>query len=96
MVSQEITQEYLLAVVAKYKSKFMPSKIVEYLGFIIDSEKMVTYLSDQKKRKIYVKCCIIPAKPKLMRRKFACFIGTLTSSFLGNHFGPLYYSQVKI
>ena len=29
------------------KSKFIPSKIVEYLGFIIDSEKMITYLSDQ-------------------------------------------------
>ena len=31
------------------KSKFIPAKIVEYLGFIIDSEKMITYLSDQKK-----------------------------------------------
>ena len=27
------------------KSKFIPAKIVEYLGFIIDSEKMITYLS---------------------------------------------------
>ena len=33
------------------KSKFIPSKIVEYLSFIIDSEKMITYLSDQKKTK---------------------------------------------
>ena len=31
------------------KSKFIPAKIVEDLGFIIDSEKMITYLSDQKK-----------------------------------------------
>ena len=31
------------------KSKFIPAKIVEYLGFITDSEKMMTYLSDQKK-----------------------------------------------
>ena len=29
------------------KSKFIPSKIVEYLGFIIESEKMITYLTDQ-------------------------------------------------
>ena len=31
------------------KSKFILAKIVEYLGFITDSEKMITYLSDQKK-----------------------------------------------
>ena len=29
------------------KSKFIPGKIVEYLGFIIDSANMITYLSDQ-------------------------------------------------
>ena len=73
------------------KSKFIPAKIVEYLGFIIDSEKMITYLSDQKTQQIYEKCCIIPMKPKLTIREFASFIGTLTSSFPGNQFGPLYY-----
>ena len=73
------------------KSKFIPAKIVEYLGFIIDSEKMITYISDQKKQKIYEKCYIIPMKPKLTIREFASFIGTLTSSFPGNQFGPLYY-----
>ena len=30
-------------------------------------------------------------KPKLTIREFASFIGTLTSSFPGNQFGPLYY-----
>ena len=64
---------------------------MEYLGFIIDSEKMITYLSDQKKQKTYEKCCIIPMKPKLPIRKFASFIGTLRSSFPRNQFGPLYY-----
>ena len=32
------------------KSKFISGKIVEYLGFIIDSEKMITFLSDQKNK----------------------------------------------
>ena len=58
------------------KSKLIPSKIVEYLGFIIDSEKMIIYLSDQKNQKIYEKCCIIPTKPKLTIRELASFIGT--------------------
>ena len=33
------------------KSKLIPAKKAQYLDFIIDSEKMVTYLSDQKKQK---------------------------------------------
>ena len=78
-------------VIHPHKSKFIPAKIVEYLGFIIDSEKMITYQSDQKKQKIYEKCCIIPMKPKLTVGEFASFIGTLTPSFPGNQFGPLYY-----
>ena len=77
-------------VIHRDKSKFIPAKIVKYLDFIIDSEKMITYLSDQKKQKIYDKCCSIPTKPKLTIREFASFIGTLTSSFPGNQFGPLY------
>ena len=76
------------------KSKFIPAKIVEYLGSIIDSEKMITYLSDQKKQKLYEKCYIIPTKPKLTIREFASFIGTLTSSFPGNQFGRLYYRTI--
>ena len=78
------------------KNKFIPAKIVEYLAFITDSEKIITYLSDQKKRKIYEKCCIIPTKPRLTIREFASFIGTLTSSFPGSQFGPLYNSHIKI
>ena len=64
--------------------------MVEYLSFVIDSEKMITYLSDQKNQKIYEKCCAIPTKPKLAIREFASFIGTLTSSYPGNQFGLLY------
>ena len=55
---------------------------------------MVNYLSDQKKQKTYEKCCIIPTKPKFTIREYANFIGTLTSSFPGNQFGPLYYRAI--
>ena len=61
------------------KNKFIPAKVVEYLGFINYSEKIVTE-----------KCCIIPTKPKLTMRELASLIGTLTSSFPRNQFGPLY------
>ena len=72
------------------KSKFIPAKIVEYLGFIIDSEKMIAYLPDQNKQK----SCIVPMKPKFTTREFASFIGTLTSFFSGNQFSPLYYKAI--
>ena len=52
---------------------------------------MITYLLNQKKQKIYEKCCIIRTTPKLTIREFASFIGTLTSSFPGNQFDQLHY-----
>ena len=60
--------EKLAFVIHPDKSKFIPSKIGEYFGFIIDSEKMIAYLSDQKKKqKVYEKCCIIPTKPNFAK-----------------------------
>ena len=46
------------------KSKFMPTKIMEYLGFIIESKKVVTCISDQKKQKPSESCVVIPTKSK--------------------------------
>ena len=41
-------------VIHSEKSKFIPSKNVEYLGFVVDSERMVTYLSDHKKKRYMI------------------------------------------
>ena len=72
------------------KSKFLPSKKVEYLGFVTDSERMVTHLSDHKKKKIYDKCQLISKKQDLKIRNVASFIGTLTSTFPANEYGTAY------
>ena len=76
------------------KSKFIASKKVEYLGFFLRSERMVTYLSDHKKKKIYDKCQSISKKQDLKIRDVASFIGTLTSTFPANEYGPLYYGAI--
>ena len=76
------------------KIKFIPSKKVEYLGFVIDSERMVTYLSDHKNKKIYDKCQSISKKHDLKTRNVASFICTLTSTFPANEHGPLYYRTI--
>ena len=41
-------------VIHSEKSKFIPSKNVEYLAFVADSERMVTYLSDHKKKRYMI------------------------------------------
>ena len=81
-------------VIHSEKSKFIPSRNVEYLGFVVDSERTVTYLSDHKKKKIYDKCQSISKKQDLKIRDVASFIGTLTSTFPANEHEPLYYGAI--
>ena len=61
------------------KCKYIPTKIMENLGFIFGLKKIKTFLSDQKKQNVHEKCCIIPTKPKLTIKDFSNFIGALTS-----------------
>ena len=76
------------------KSKFIPSKKVEYLGFVIDSRRMVTYLSDHKEKKIYDKCQSISKKQYLKVRDVPSFIDSLNSTFPVNEYGPLYCKAI--
>ena len=41
------------------KSNFTPSNVIEYLGFVIDSNNMVIRLTDKKKLKTKENCCNI-------------------------------------
>lgn len=50
---------------------------MEYLGFIIDSENMITYLSDKKKKKINDKWKVVCKKQDLKIRDITSFIGAL-------------------
>ena len=36
------------------KNTFIPSKKVEYVGLVIDSERMVTYLPDHKRKRCMI------------------------------------------
>ena len=50
------------------RSKFILTKMAEHPGFINDSDKMATCLSDQKNHKIYEKICVIPSKAKFTKK----------------------------
>ena len=42
------TLDYLDFAIHPKRSKFIPSKGVRYLGFMIDLERMITYLFDEE------------------------------------------------
>ena len=57
------------------KSYFVPFQVVTYLWFIMDSEKIIVYLLDDKKEKLYEKFQFSFLNKGLKIRDVASFIG---------------------
>ena len=72
--------EKLGFIIQPVKIKFIPAKIVEYLGFIIDSEKMKHFYRISKNKKFMRNVASFQQnqnkKIKLTIKEFASFIGT--------------------
>ena len=62
---------------------------MEYLRFIIDLEKLITYLSIQKKNTLFYKCRIISKKQDFKISDVASFKGTQRSTFPAKEYRPL-------
>ena len=77
------------------KSMFIPMQIVTLLGFIINSVTMTLTLTEEKKLKILKLCANIYNCRHITIRKLASLIGTLSSSFPGVQYGPLYYRALE-
>ena len=73
------------------KSVTTPSKNIEFLGFLIDSETMTIRLTVNKKQAICDLCKHILTLQVVKIRTVAKLIGKLTSSFIGVMYGPLHY-----
>jgi hypothetical protein len=73
------------------KSIITPSQIMEFLGFIIDSTKMIFKLTEQKKHSIRELCLSIISQKKVKIRTIAKLLGKFTSSFIAVKYGPLHY-----
>ena len=78
-------------VIRPVKSHFVPSQMVTYLGFIINSEKMTVYLPNYKEGKLHEKCKFVTLNRGHKTMAVARFIGLLTFTFPGNKTGLLYY-----
>ena len=77
------------------KSVVIPTQVLEFLGFTLNSILMTVTLTDKKADKI-LQLCQKFSNPgrQFTIREVASFIGTLVSSFPGVEFGPLHYRHI--
>ena len=76
------------------KSNFVPARSITYLGFIANSETMVTLLSS-KEEKIKEICSSLHCSQFVSIRYLALVIGTIVSSFPAVKFGKLHHRYLE-
>lgn len=78
------------------KSVFVPTQIIEFLGFILNSVSMTVCLSGEKAQKI-IECCInIVGKPKCTIRDLSKLIGKFVACSPAVPHAALYYKRLEI
>lgn len=77
------------------KSVLTPSKTIEFLAFILNSNEMSVKLTEAKAVKMIGICQNILKQKKLTIREVAQLIGKMVSTFPGNPYGPLYYRNLE-
>ena len=78
------------------KSNIVPKKICQFLGFVIDSSKMLLMLTDKKRFKIYGKITDFLSKKQCKIRDLAEVIGILVAACPAIRYGWLYYKELEI
>ena len=78
------------------KSVLLPAQKLVFLGFLLDSIKMIISLTNEKAQKIKEACQKLLQSPQSTIREVARVIGMLTASFPGVMFGPLHYRHLDM
>lgn len=78
------------------KSVSIPTKQIVFLGNVIDSERMIVYLPQDKKDVIQVECNKLIRTNLVVIRQVAKVIGLMVSSFSAVEFGKLHYRQLEL
>ena len=79
------------------KSVFIPQQQITFLGFVIDSLKMIVRLTDDKIRKIKeILQCTINNSHSVKIRDIARIIGYMISSLPAVRYGALYYRYLEM
>lgn len=90
-----VTLDRLGFTVHPEKSIFTPVQIIEYLGFIINSQRMIVSLTYAKKVSIKEFCREILEEKFVVIRKVASLLGKFTSSFPAVQYGKLHYRALE-
>ena len=77
------------------KSEFIPSKTIEYLGFVINTEDMTIRLTYAKKIVIFYMCTSLCSTNSCSIRDVAKLLGKLSSSFIAVKMGRLHYRSLE-
>ncbi|XP_071141873.1 uncharacterized protein [Mytilus edulis] len=83
-------------IVHEKKSVLIPTKKIQFLGFLIDSEKMIVTLTLDKKEMIHEESQKLLSKQISKIREVASYIGLIISSFSAVDYGQLYYRDIEI
>lgn len=78
------------------KSVFTPTKCIQFLGFVINSELMSVSLTQDRADSIREKCLEVLNLHKIAIRQFAQLIGKLVSSEPGVRYPHLFYKSLEI
>ena len=77
------------------KSVLMPTKCIEYLGNVIDSEKIIVTLPVHQKERILLGCRQLLAKTHDKIREVARVIGLLVAAIPAVELGKLHYRHLE-
>lgn len=75
------------------KSVLMPSQVLTFLGFVLNSVTMTVQLTESRKQKLK-KACLLN-KETCTVRKVAEVIGLIVPSFPGMEYGPLHHRSLE-
>ena len=77
------------------KSVLVPTRKLKFLGFILDSERMLVSLTPERAGTIKEAAKRLLAKPKPTIRDLAEVIGKFLAAFQGCLYGPLHCRQLR-
>ena len=87
--------QHLGFVINVNKSVLIPTKLIEFLGIMIDSVKMELSLSEEKVQRILNRCQNLLDKEKVSVREVTQLIGLLSSTALAVLPAPLQYRYLQ-
>ena len=77
------------------KCVWKPAQVIEFLGFLINSETMTIHLPEDKVQKVMKECRLLINKKSVTARELAHLIGLLTSTIPAVSVAPLHYRALQ-